>query len=313
MHKSGAGGNSGKKKKPSFDTSKNHSISNMFSKKIEDCKETSKCKYCKFVIKKCLLLDHENTKCQAKMKSIQSEMRKKEDSDSDIIFVGELNKSQNESKKIKMCGIKPEKELKSEKIESNVTPIKPLSIVKESIFSIFENEEERVKYSPLKSQIVESTETKISNLANSSEENIAISFLADNDDLQIIENKLNEIQEPNVSTPKKRNFARKSTSACKYEQHVKENFIADIPDSISSSSNDDLIVKLNTNDENADEISNEFTKTSNFCYALNNFVNAIDDVLKNEHFIYLLNDDDLEVVKKFHQLSGNYILILNFY
>jgi hypothetical protein len=307
--------NSSKKKKVSLDTSKNLLISNMFNKTITECKDTIKCDYCKLLMKSCLLQDHLNTKCKVKLR--KNNNKPEYDCDSDIIFLSEVVSPKNENKKLKISNKDSDKleykewELKKENAIIECTPKKIENLITtttESVFSIFANVEERLRYTPVKNDSVNEVVEQFLNktieikeeslLKVSDEESLIINFVEENENS---DKKLNEIQESSISTPKKQNFARKSTSACKYKQHLKENLV-DIPtDSISSISSEDLIIQSG---DIIDEIENDAIKNSSFCYVLNNFVNAIDSVFENQNFIYLLDENDLQIVNKFHQLTS---------
>ena len=245
------------------------------------------------------------------------ETKLNDECDPDVIFVSEVVSPRNENKKVKISykdNFKVELnqlELKKEIETTECTPTKgSITTTTESIFSIFANVEERMRYTPVKTEsvntIVESSknksfETKEEAAIKAADEgSLIINFVDDNECFDR-DKKLNEIQESNIFTPKKQNFARKSTSACKYKQHLKENVIEIQIDSTPSIPGEDLIIKSG---DIIDEIENDAIKNTLVCYVLNNFINAIDYVFENQHFIYLLDENDLHIVNSFHKLNG---------
>jgi hypothetical protein len=319
-----------RKKNESLNTSKNGSIVNMFKRIESNDSNTLKCEHCKLLIKSCLLADHVNTKCQAKMKLLETERRKKEEYESDIIFINEV-KSPNDNKKLKISvdddfKIKAQLDFKNFNNETDYHSTPKKTCLDESRFSIYENELERSKY--VKDE--KETPVKNENMQTGGEAMIEENFVEEFDAHRLVlnlitdteeETKLAEIQESNIKTSVtslKRNIAKKSTATYKYNMHVKEN-VPKCSDQTtitsSASSSEDFIYKLNQEDCFSDETvkdlieNNEVTTNPSICYALKNFINAIETVFDDKHFVYLLNEEDLQIVNSFNQLNGNYFSI----
>ena len=237
--------NKNKKLNTSLNTSQNGSISNFFNNITSKDPNTVQCDYCKLSMKSCLLKDHMTTKCKAKLKLNETLLKHKKEqecNDTDIIFVEEIIK---ENKKIKLYDeteIKPKVEsdifrFDSDKKESHSTPKKSepfedIKDIKNSRFSIFDDDDEKSKYikdeklSPVKDDL--STVTMLPQLEEVPADepvepiNLTINVFSDNEESEK-EKTLFE-KETNIQTPsKKLNVARKSTSISKYNQHIKEN------------------------------------------------------------------------------------------
>ena len=272
--------NKNKKLNTSLNTSQNGSISNFFNNITSKDPNTVQCDYCKLSMKSCLLKDHMTTKCKAKLKLNETLLKHKKESHST-----------------------PKKS----------EPFEDIKDIKNSRFSIFDDDDEKSKYikdeklSPVKDDL--STVTMLPQLEEVPADepvepiNLTINVFSDNEESEK-EKTLFE-KETNIQTPsKKLNVARKSTSISKYNQHIKENLknIQVQDEATSTSTSSEEFLKKGCFDEERIDESN--IKNPTICYALKNFMNAIESVFEDKQFVYLLNDDDLQIVNNFHQLSG---------
>jgi hypothetical protein len=149
----------------------------------------------------------------------------------------------------------------------------------------------------------------------------------DNDEIIFIDSNIVENIETNVKTEKKElskvkiesNFEIKETVKLEIEAEEQTSKRIKICDEASNDNEiDELLLKLDyeklekinsselvANDSTQQETIIQSTQIKQeFDYNLNNFENAIKSVINEETFKHLLNDTDLEIIKKFSYLSS---------
>lgn len=252
---------------------------------------------------------------------------------------------ENDNKRLKINSIKDEVKISScnvatdsinnfNSLHSTPKKLKINNIEATSVLTVIKNENQTpIKKSPVTTP--EKVENTVKENTNVDTKAIETDKQAENNENQNKEvqkkAKITEIQESNLQqTPNsKLNFARKSTY-CKYVKNKKENLntydaqncLKD--DCLGSTSTEEVLKKLDEegyfndididkfNDKNLDSLNGDAdfkgsSPKTNICYALKNFINAIETVFEQNHFTYLLNKHDLDIIDKFYNLTGEYL------